>query len=105
MDTFDRIICGLEKSMSKKKKYSSEFKKEAVRLVLESGRSVTSVAEELGVSQPALSRWGRAEEAADKSELADQRAEVLRLQRQLKEVTQERDFLRDAAAYFAKPKA
>ena len=87
-----------------KKRYTPEFKEEAVRLALESDRSVTEVAEELGVAQPTLSRWVRAKEAADQTELQDQRAEILRLQRQLKEVTQERDFLRDAAAYFAKQK-
>ena len=91
--------------MSKAKRYTAEFKKEAVRLVLESGRGVTSTAAELGVSQPTLSRWVREEEAAGRGDLLDQRAEILRLQRELKEVTQERDFLRDAAMYFAKPKA
>lgn len=90
--------------MTKRKEYTAEFKVEAIRLAHESGRGVTAVAAELGVSQPTLSRWLKESEAANHAEELDQRAEILRLRRQLKEVTQERDFLRDAATYFAKVK-
>ena len=90
--------------MSKtRRQYSAEFKSEAVRLVRESGRSASEVANELGIGQPTLSRWVRAASSEEPAEVLDQRAEILRLKKQLKEVTQERDFLRDAAAYFASP--
>lgn len=88
----------------KRSSYTPEYKSEAVRLVHETGRSANAVAKELGISQTILSRWIREAAANETSESGDQRSEILRLQKKLKEVTQERDFLRDAAAYFASPK-
>ena len=87
-------------------KYSDEFKREAVRLVIEGGRSGNSVSKDIGVSQTVLARWVREARSGGRptkvaSELEQENA---RLRRELREARMERDFLRDAAAYFAKLK-
>ncbi len=87
-----------------KKTYTDEFRAEAVRLVLETGRSVSDVAREIGIAQPTLSRWVKSQRDGLSDEQRDLRTENLRLQRELKQATMERDCLRDAAAYFAKQK-
>ena len=92
--------------MSKRTKYSPEFKREAVDLVRRSGSSCRQVALEIGVNPNMLTRWVR--EAASGTGKAfagtgnPRDVEVARLKRELARVTKERDFLRDAATYFAK---
>lgn len=92
--------------MSKRKKYSPEFKREAIELVRRSGASCRQVALEIGVAPNLLTRWVR--EAQPGTEKAfpgtgsPRDEELARLKRELARVTKERDFLRDAAAYFAK---
>ena len=90
----------------KRKKYSPEFKREAIELVRRSGASCRQVALEIGVAPNLLTRWVR--EAQPNTEKAfsgtgsPRDKELTRLKRELARVTKERDFLRDAAAYFAK---
>ena len=89
----------------KRKKYSPEFKREAIELVRRSGASCRQVVE-IGVAPNPLTRWVR--EAQPGTEKAfpgtgsPRDEELVRLKRELARVTKERDFLRDAAAYFAK---
>ena len=86
------------------KRYPEEFKIEAVKQVTERGHSAPDVAKRLGVSQPTLYEWikryGLPE--ADRIEQQGQAAEIRRLKVELKRVTEERDILKKAAAYFAK---
>lgn len=90
----------------KRKKYSPEFKREAIELVRRLGASCRQVALEIGVAPNLLTRWVR--EAQPDTEKVFPGAgsprdeELARLKRELARVTKERDFLRDAAAYFAK---
>ena len=86
------------------KRYSDEFKVEAAKQVIEQGRSTREVATRLGVSIDALYAWVREQRKAPQVRQADasQAAEVRRLQAELKRVTEERDILKKAAAYFAK---
>ena len=94
----------------KRRAYSHEFKAEAVRLLRDSGRPVSQVARELGVRADVLRAWkqqgdgvlGLASEAAAESGGSIESEEVRRLKRELEIVRQERDFLKKAAAYFAK---
>ena len=90
--------------MAKRRKYSEEFKREAVGLTRQPGASVSQVARDIGVSAGQLYRWRRKVEDEGKpfpgSGVARDR-EVLALKRELAKVKRERDFLRDAAAYFA----
>jgi transposase len=86
------------------KRYSDEFKIEAVRQVTERGHRVADVAERLGVAGFSLYAWKR---QFGKGEVVrrveqDQNAEVRRLKAELRRVTEERDILKKAAAYFAK---
>lgn len=85
------------------KRYPEEFKLEAVKQITERGHSVAEVASRLGTTTHSLYAWlkqygPRAEEHQDKR--IDQ-AEIKRLQKELKRVTEERDILKKAAAYFA----
>jgi len=91
-----------------RKKYSCEFKLEAVRLVVEQDRTVGDVAESLGVHRSLLQRWKsqlKAEGALafpgnGRVNSADE--ENRRLRKELAQVRQERDILKKATAYFAK---
>ncbi len=86
------------------KRYTDEFKIEAVRQVVEYGRPVVEVAERLGVTVHSLYAWKRQQgkgPVVRRVEL-DQSAEVRRLKAELRRVTEERDILKKAAAYFAK---
>lgn len=96
--------------MSEKKsrnQYSDEYKSEAVRLANDSGKPVTQIARELGVNANVLHRWIREDREASavgktRSGVKAEQEEVIRLRRELARVTQERDFLKRAAAFFAK---
>jgi transposase len=84
-------------------RYSEEFKKEAVKQVTERGYSVSEVAKRLGTTTHSLYAWlkkyGEASpRQAGKDDLA---AENARLKADLKRMTEERDILKKAAAYFA----
>ena len=85
-------------------RYTEEFKIEAVNQVVDRGHSVAEVAQRLGVSQHSLYQWlrqrGRPE--AEPQGQVSQSDEVRRLKAELKRVTEERDILKKAAAYFAK---
>jgi len=86
------------------KRYTDEFKIEAVRQVTDRGFKVAEVAERLGVTTYSLYAWVRKfgkPEVVQRAEL-DQSAEIRRLKSELRRVTEERDILKKAAAYFAK---
>jgi transposase len=86
------------------KRYSAEFKEEAVRQVTERGYSVKEVAERLGVSEHSLYKWVRLSRPASKeaSELEKARLENQKLRAENRRLQEERDILKKAAAYFAK---
>ena len=85
-------------------RYTDEFKAEAAKQVIDLGRPVREVAERLGVSSHTLYEWVKVRRKAPEIDLADRTllAENRRLQAELKRVTEERDILKKAAAYFAK---
>ena len=85
------------------KKYSGEFKAEAVRLALEGGMSHSKVARDLGVNINSLFSWlkrARQESGEQVTETLEQ--ENRRLRRELSIVTQERDILKKAVGIFSK---
>jgi transposase len=92
--------------MSKRKRYSPEYKRELVELVRRTQSSCRQIALEVGVNPNMLTRWVReAGTGAGKAFPGAGTArdeEMARLKRELSRVTKERDFLKDAAAYFAK---
>lgn len=92
---------------AKRRRFTEEYKAEAVRLLRESGRPLTQVARELGLTPSALDRWARQHKKAEQqgttsAGLKAEREELQRLRRENETLRQERDFLRSAAAYFAK---
>jgi transposase len=95
--------------MSKYQRYSKEFKIEAVRMLEQADMPAAEIALRLGIRRNQLYKWR--DEIRDKAEVAfsgpgrkgaDQEAEVIRLRRELDRVTEERDILKKAAAYFAR---
>lgn len=92
--------------MEQRRKYSQEFKQEAVQLTNHAAGAISRVAKDLGINAAMLGRWCR--EAGRRGSKAfpgtgmphDQ--ELARLKRELALVTRERDFLQEAAAFFAK---
>jgi transposase len=91
--------------MSKRRKYSAEFKRGAVEQIRRSGVSCAQVARELGVAANLLTRW---KQEADGPKAAfggtgtPRDEELSMLKRELARVKKERDFLREAATFFAK---
>jgi transposase len=82
--------------------YSDAFKRDAVQQITVRGYPVREVARRLGVSSHSLYKWLKLfAEPAPKSGGVDHEAENRRLKRELARVTEERDILKKAAAYFA----
>ncbi len=91
----------------KRRKFTAEYKAEVVGLVRSSGKSVPQVARELDLTETAVRNWVRRASIDAKRDpqgplTTEERAELARLRRELKTTTMERDFLRKAAAFFAK---
>jgi transposase len=88
-----------------RRSFSEEFKREAVKLVAQSGSSKADIARDLGVSGSLLARWYREEEAskspAARSVDAVSAEEYERMRRELAKVKTERDILKMALGYFA----
>jgi len=86
------------------KRYPEEFRIEAVKQVTERGHAVADVAARIGVSQHSLYGWLKRYSipAVERNELQGQAEEIRRLKAELKRVSEERDILKKAAAYFAK---
>lgn len=86
------------------KRYPEEFKIEAVKQVVDRGYSVASVATRLDITTHSLyariKNYGP--DSSTNKEQSDAQAEIRRLQKELKRVTDERDILKKASAYFAK---
>jgi len=92
--------------MSKRKRYSPEYKREIVELVRRSQSSCRQIALEVGVNPNMLTRWVREADVGGGKAFpgggTPRDEEMARLKRELSKVSRERDFLKDAAAYFAK---
>lgn len=88
----------------KGKRYTEEFKIEAVKQVTDRGYSVADVAERLGTTTHSLYAWLKryGELKPGQSSKPDDQAEIAQLKAELRRVTEERDILKKAAAYFAK---
>jgi transposase len=93
--------------VSTRRRYTDTFKTEAVRLVSESGRPVAQLARELDIPDNVLYRWvSRQRQAyaqgATPATLREEREELAALKRENLLLRQERDFLKRAAAFFAR---
>ncbi len=86
------------------KQYSKEYKEEAVALVLEQGYSVPEAAKSLGIASNILYRWKQhiEEQQQGKSLAEDEREELKRLRKEIKNLRMEKEILKKASAFFAK---
>ncbi len=86
-------------------RYTDEFKIDAVKQVVKNGYAVKETAQRLGVHHDSLRSWikkFRSPQTLAQAKISEgANAEIKRLQRELKRVTEERDILKKAAAYFA----
>jgi len=85
--------------------YPPQFRVEAVRMVKDSGRPISRIAAELGVSHETLRTWVR-QNQVDTGEreglTSAEREELKKLRREIWVLRQEREILKKAAAFFAK---
>ena len=85
--------------------FTPEYKDEAVKLVINTGRTVATLARELGIQESTLGRWVhdfRAWAAAGEGGLSEtERAELLRLRRKNSDLKLDRAFLKKASLFFA----
>lgn len=93
-----------------RRSFDKEFKLSAVKLVLESEKSVESIASDLGVSSNSLFNWKRKylEDAKNafpgKGHMKPEQEELRKKDREIARLKMERDILKKAIAYFAKVK-
>lgn len=88
------------------KRYSAEFKKEAIRRANEEGTTDQAVCDDLGISTRQFRRWRDEIEVLGKDAFPGKGQtrddEITSLKRELAKIKKERDFLKEATAYFAK---
>ena len=89
----------------RRKKYSAEFREEAVKAVIETSRPIAQVARELGIVEGTLGNWVNAyrrEHAGEEPPLTvAERARLRELEKEVRELRLKNEFLGKAAAFFA----
>jgi len=89
-----------------RRRFTDEFKHQAVRLVLDEGKSVSAVARELDLVASALGNWvkqAQADRTKGRTGLTTaEREELARLRKENRILQEERDILKKATAFFAK---
>ena len=96
-------------AVRKRRQFTRDFKVEAVQLAHQPGRSLSEVARGLGVTKTMLFRWGKelevhgAQAFRGHGQRTSEAEEVWKLKQELAKVTEERDILKKALAYFAGP--
>jgi len=92
--------------MTQRRRFSAEYKREAVGMLDAPGVTVGQIAADLGIGATVLGRWRRelrqSSTAAFVGNGRSRDEEMSQLRRELARVTKERDFLREAAAFFAR---
>jgi transposase len=91
--------------MGKYRKFTVEYKDEAVRMVIDSGRPIAEVARDLGINEGTLGNWVakyRLDHPVSEELNISERARLKELEKEVRELRLEREFLKKAAAFFAK---
>jgi transposase len=92
--------------MGSRRKFSAEYKREAVAMLAAPGVTVSQIAAELGIGVNVLGRWRRELRGHPQQAFVgngrSRDEDVNQLRRELARVTRERDFLREAAVFFAR---
>jgi transposase-like protein len=97
-------------SVQQRRKYDSDFKRNAVQLSKEPGRTVTGVSDNLGIGKDILYRWRREQRRKEglafpgngKEALTSQQQQIRDLEKRLKDAEMERDILKKAMAIFSR---
>lgn len=91
---------------STRRKFTPEYKAEAVKLVIDSGRPIAEIARDLGINEGTLANWvhqaKKRGEVQEKPLGVDERAELQELREENRRLKMEREVLKKAAAWFAK---
>ena len=93
--------------MSKRKKYSKEFKLDAVSLVLEQGYSRVAAAQSLDINPTMLGRWIKEADSDDgqafrgNGKVSPEQEQIRELQKRVKRLEMEKDILKKATVFFA----
>ena len=93
--------------MTKRKKYSKEFKFDAVSLVVEQGYTRSEAARSLGIDAKMLSRWVKEHQSDDghafrgNGKLTPKQEEIKKLKAQVKRLQMEKEILKKATVFFA----
>jgi transposase len=91
---------------SARRKFTAEYKAEAVELVINSGRPIAEIARDLGINEGTLGNWvnmaKKRGEIKEKPLGIDERAELKELRDEVRRLKMEREVLKKAAAWFAK---
>jgi transposase len=91
--------------MGRYRKFTPEYRDEAVKMVIESSRPIAEVARDLGINEGTLGNWVvkyRNEHPASEELGISERARLKELEKEVRELRLEREFLKKAAAFFAK---
>jgi len=101
------IIFGGVQLVKKRRQYTKEYKIEAVRLIVEEGRSISEVAREFGIRENLLHRWkkkyeeGKVDPFPDQGRLNPEDEELRQLRRENKRLRMEHEILKKAVAIFS----
>jgi len=87
-----------------RRNYTLEFKQEAVRLVDKTDKTIAEVSRDLGINSNLIGRWRKelANSVAATAQVDDKDAEIRRLRAELRDLKEDHDIIKKAAAYFAK---
>jgi transposase len=94
--------------MTTRKKYSKEFKLDAISLVLDQGYTRTAAASSLGINANMLTRWIKEQQADDghafrgNGKLTPEQEEIRQLKEENRRLKMEKDILKKATVFFAK---
>jgi len=92
----------MTKQKRTRRRFTAEFKAETVELVKQSDRTMADLAMELGISAKSIGEWVRLSEESGDSISEDERIELRRLRKEVRELRMEKEILAKATAYFAK---
>jgi len=92
----------MSKQKRTRRRFTAEFKAETVKLVKQSDRTMAAIAMELGISAKSVGEWVRLSEESGDSISEDERIELKRLRKEVRELRMEKEILAKATAFFAK---
>jgi transposase len=101
-----RPMANTSKGRRRRRQFDDDFKAQAVRLVLDDGKTVAAVARDLDLTESAVREWvkrAHADRTQGRTGLTTaEREELARLRKEVRELRTEREILEKAAAFFAK---